>query len=140
MKNLNIRKKFISLVTAGVLALIPTASQALTGYGDYVKSDSILAMRWSDDLDSEKIGSVPAGQPMRRLYSCDNGWDLVRYNNKLGFVYSSYFRDISDKNIYSGQSFSECRKMLLTNSPVCLSLGPSFNDKNNYNKKKIIGI
>lgn len=127
MKNLNIRKKFISLVTAGVLALIPTASQALTGYGDYVKSDSILAMRWSDDLDSEKIGSVPAGQPMRRLYSCDNGWDLVEYDGRLGFIRSSYTYDISDLN--SGVNYMDKHVTLQCNRDTNLYLDCVNDDK-----------
>lgn len=130
--NIKINKKILSLLLASNILLMPSgfAEGEIITQGDKIVSSDVINMRIDSNITSCKVDEVYKNDPVDRILSFDNGWDLVRYNNKLGFVYSSYFRDISDKNIYSGQSFSECRKMLLTNSPVCLSLGPSFNDKN----------
>lgn len=97
IKNLKINKKILSILVGVGLTLIPVTGLAIEGQGDYIKTDSRVNFRISNDLNSDAIGSIRGDTELYRIYSCDNNFDLVEYDHKLGFVCSDYTYDVSDE-------------------------------------------
>ena len=129
---LKINKKLISLALAGTLALAPFNTLAdiyLTS--DYEIANSNVNVRISDNIDSKRIGGIKKGTKVERIFVSDKNWDLIRYNNTLGYVSHDYMIPL-EKEEYTYVDHVEYKDTIYTNSKVNLRLGP---DKSN----KVIG-
>ena len=123
---IKINKKVSAFVLAGGIALshIPHVNAEMRTEGDKIKAVKTVNVRCDNNLGGERIDSLPKGQDAQRILSCDNGWSLIRYNKKIGFVKDEFIEDISDENIYSNLDFTEMRKILMTKENVYLRLDP----------------
>lgn len=54
-------------------------------------------LRSSNTSDSIKIGQLQIYDKAYKILSCDNGWDLVRYNDKIGYVFRDYIDYTADE-------------------------------------------
>ena len=128
---INIKKRALSLLVAGNILLchagIVKAKADMTSQGDYITAQEAVNLRIGNDINETKIDLIKKGTTIRRILSCDNGWDLVEVNGVLGFVAREYFTDISNENIYADITFTEMHKMLETREDVVMHLGPSGN-------------
>jgi len=80
--------------------------------------------RASNSADSMKIGNLNIGDEAYRILSCDNNWDLVRYNGKLGFVCRDY---LEYTNEYVDSSYEHMPKndIVLTNTDLNFRTAPT---------------
>ena len=127
--NMNLKlnkKKILSLLVLGniVLSHVPHANAEMKVEGDKIKANTTVNIRLDNNLDGERISSIKNNQVATRILSCDNGWDLISYNGKLGFVKDEFFTDISDENIYCDIDFTEARKILKTSDKVNMRIDP----------------
>ena len=96
MININ-KKKILSLLLTGniVLCHLPYANAEFNRKGDRVRSTTVVNIRDNDSLDGEIIGSLKKNTIVKRILSSDNGWDLIEYNGKIGFVKNDYLEQYS---------------------------------------------
>ena len=150
--NIRISKKFIALVTSAVLGVTgylslkkengycegiinneDVISTNITVDDNFSKCDSVITtknvnMRLGTSKDTFKLGTIQKGAIVDRIIS-SNGFDLVRYNNRIVFVSSDY----TDSNIpdYNNEYYSvlEETDIIHTTTKVFFRLGPSKNEK-----------
>lgn len=124
--NLKLNKKTLALFVAGNMMLtnIPHASAEMKVQGDTIQATTKVNIRLNNDIEADRISSIGKDEIAIRILSCDNGWDLISYNDKLGFVKSEYFFDRSDENIYCDLTFTEVRKILKTTTNVNMRINP----------------
>ena len=120
------KKKILSLLLTGTLALtnLPYAMAEMQVEGDKVKATKKVNVRTNNGFDGDIIGSIPKGDMVHRILSCDNGWSLIRHNHRIGFVKDEFITDITDENIYCDLDFYEIRCTLRTIDNVNLRLDP----------------
>ena len=63
-------------------------------------SENILKVREKEDVDSEIIMKIPAGEKVEILEQLETGWDLVKYNDKEGYIVnvSTNFKESNTNN------------------------------------------
>ena len=130
MKNLKINKYLISLLITGSITLgagsFTVANAEFMTQGDYIVASSGINMRLSNDVEATRIGGIEISQVAERLLTTENGWDLVRYNNHLGFVCGDFtMRYGSDSS--SNYTYKEMKtRGIIKKNDVNLRLGPSL--------------
>ena len=129
------KKKVLSLLTAGLISLshLPHVSAEIKTEGDKITAKVKVNIRVNNNIDSELLGRLKENVTAKRIFSCDNGWSLVEYDGRLGFVKNEFIKDISNENIYCDTDFYETRKILLTNSDAKMHLD-CFNESNIVSK------
>ena len=60
------------------------------GIYDVVYATTDVNLRSSNTTESLKIGKLKIGEAAYKIFSCDNNWDLVRYNETLAYVCRDY--------------------------------------------------
>ena len=78
------KKSLRNLVATAVIAATVITASATAFAGQYVQTD--MNFRSGASKTSTCIGGVPAGAEVEVLGST-NGWDLVRYNGKTGYIH-----------------------------------------------------
>ena len=78
------RKSIKNFVIGAVMAATVMSASAAAFAGQFVQTD--MNFRSGASKTSACIGSVPAGAEVEVLGS-NNGWDLVRYNGKTGYIH-----------------------------------------------------
>lgn len=100
--NLKIRKKCVSLLLTGALALsygsIAKAKTINFEDYDYVKSTTNVNIRLGNDTSFDKIGRIKEGDVAYRILTCDNNWVLVNYNGTIGYVSGDYLEEYKEHN------------------------------------------
>ena len=81
---MKMKKSLRNLVVGAVMAATVITASATAFAGQYVQTD--MNFRSGASKTSASIGSVPAGAEVEVLGST-NGWDLVRYNGKTGYIH-----------------------------------------------------
>ena len=84
--------------------------------------------RSSNSADSMKIGNLNVGDAAYRILSCDNNWDLVRYNGQLGFVCRDYL-EYSNEYVESSYEHMPKNDIVLTNTDLNFRSEPSTDGK-----------
>lgn len=84
--------------------------------------------RSSNSADSMKIGNLNVGDAAYRILSCDNNWDLVRYNGQLGFVCRDYL-EYSNEYVSSSYEHMPKNDIVLTNTDLNFRSEPSTDGK-----------
>lgn len=121
------KKKIMALLLAGGLSLIKVpVSAIMTREGDKVKANVKVNFRINNDIESTRIGSIKQGELLKRILSCDNGWSLVEYNGRLGFVKNDFIDECEDYDLYHSIDFSEERKKLIIQEYTLMRLDPFY--------------
>ena len=80
-------------------------------------------MRLNDNIESERIGKISKNQEVEVLITINDDWDLVRYNNVIGFVRREYLDGLVEPNF--NNYISLISGTVTTLDDVRLRLGPS---------------
>jgi len=123
---IKVNKKALSLIVLCniLLSHVPHASAEMDTKGDKVRTSATVNVRSDSSIDSDVISYLKKNTIAKRILSCDNGWDLIEYNGKLGFVKSEYLRLYTDENIYCDLDFYETRKLFKTDYPSNIYIEP----------------
>lgn len=87
--NLHIRKKLFSLLMASSIALTSSSYGEIVNTNDEVKTTKNVNMRLSPSLDGQVISRINKDEVIYRIFR-DDKWNLVLYNNKLGYVLDDF--------------------------------------------------
>ena len=81
---MKMKKSLRNLIVGAVMAATVITASATAFAGQYVQTD--MNFRSGASKTCASIGSVPAGAEVEVLGST-NGWDLVKYNGKTGYIH-----------------------------------------------------
>ena len=126
--NLNVRKKMLSLLVTTTLVLnrgmVSANAEERFDQGDHLRSTVNLNIRMDANVDALKIGLVGKNQTVFRILSYDDEWDLVCYDNIIGFVQSRYLKSINNhKDTVFHQKVED---LIIFNNNVNFRLKPSI--------------
>lgn len=140
---MNTKVKIAAMLLTGgiIIGGCTTQTQALAAYNESTIettgatiSNNVSAMvafaiqnvnlRYSNTKDSLKIDTLTRDDVMYKIMSCDNNWDLVRYNGKIGYVCRDYIR-YSDE--YYQQEYEHFKQsdIVLTTTELNFRLEPN---------------
>ena len=125
---IKINKKALALLVGTSLVLTPqkTKSQIFDA-GATMNANTTVNIRLSNTTESQIIGQINQHNTATRIFSCDNGWDLIRYKDKIGYVYSPYFNiEVSKQNNYMHQELND---IVITTTNLNFRLSPSLDGK-----------
>lgn len=92
----------------------------------YATSD--VNFRSSNSTSAMKIGNLNVGDAAYRILSCDNNWDLVRYNGQIGFVCRDYLQ-YTDEYVESEYEHMPKNDIVLTNTDLNFRTAPTKEGK-----------
>ena len=125
--NIKIKKKALSVLCASCILITSNVYAEMKTENDYVGAKTNVNIRLSDTTESNKLGLFERQNTAYRILSTDN-WDLINYNDTIGFVSHQYVNVIDETNRDLIQ-YTEVNDILYTTTDLNLRLGPSTNDK-----------
>lgn len=138
IKNLNVKKKLLLLLLTSTLVfhgeignkklkVSADDTEQFIMRNDYVTTIDSVNLRNDDSLFGEIICTINDNVQLKRILSANDNWNLVIYNDKLGFVQGDFIKFSNDSNdellIENKDGF------VIANTGINLRLGPSTNDK-----------
>ena len=78
------KKSIRNLVIGAAMAITALGASTAAFAGQYVQND--MNFRSGASTSAAAIGSVPAGAQVELIRS-ENGWDLVSYNGRTGYIH-----------------------------------------------------
>ena len=127
---LNVKKGLMSLLMVGYLVLNRegiNAKAATYNQGDQVRTTSNVDMQIDDSMDSDIVGFIGEGEKVYRILSTDNGYDLVWYNNTIGYVNNEYL--FYEKDFDKDVIHYEIKDILKTTTRVNFRSMPTTDSK-----------
>lgn len=121
--NINIKKKALSLLCASFVLVTSNVYAEMKTENDYVDAKTDVNIRLSDTVKSNKIGLFEYQDTAYRILSVNN-WDLIRYNDTIGFVCHQYV-DVPNISGYDSREYTEVHDILYTTTSLNFRLGPS---------------
>lgn len=108
-----------NIVLESTGATISNSTNTILAY-----AEKSVNLRSSNTKDSLKIDTLDENDVMYKIMSCDNSWDLVRYNGKIGYVCRDYIR-YSDE--YYQQEYEHLKQndIVLTSTDLNFRLEPN---------------
>ena len=130
MKDIKINAKGIAFVTSVVLGVAGYSIAKADNFanrGDSIVTTKVVNMRLGPSTEYFKVGEVPRNAYCNRLISI-NGFDLVRFGDRLIFVSDDYTND--DIEDYNNEYYyvEEEKDLVKTTTEVNFRLGPSTNE------------
>ena len=130
MKDIKINAKGIAFVTSivlGVAGYSIAKADDFANRGDSIVTKKVVNMRLGPSTEYFKVGEVPKNAYCNRIISI-NGFDLVRYGDRLIFVSDDYTND--DIEDYNNEYYyiEEEKDLIKTTTEVNFRLGPSTNE------------
>lgn len=123
---INLRKKALSILCASFVFVNSNVYAETKTENDYVYAESSVNIRYSDSIDSNKLGVFKVNDIAYRILSSDN-WSLIKYNDNIGYVSAEYISSFTDND--SSYEYYEVNDILYTNENLNFRLGPSIDDK-----------
>lgn len=123
---INIKKSALSILCASCVLVTNNAYANLETKNDYIEAKTKVNIRFSESTKSIKMGELENKSVAYRILSSNN-WDLIRYNDKIGYVCHDYVNDKEETLITD--TYTEVNDILYTTSKVNFRLGPSLEDK-----------
>ena len=93
-----------------------------------VYANTDLNIRTSNNSNSLVIGNLKMYEGAYKILSCDNNWDLVKVNNKIGFVYRDYL-DYSNENYDMQYQYNIKNDIVLTTTNLNFRTEPNGDSK-----------
>lgn len=122
-----------SSIAVGTPIVLKTkkAKAEFTMRNDVVTATDNVNMRLGDDIYEDIICQIKKDEIINRILSRDNGWDLVIYKDKIGFLCGDYVDSSlsSKEEVDSSFLISELNGYAISNDNINLRLGPSTDDK-----------
>ena len=95
-----------------------------------VQANSVVNLRSSNTSDSIWLDQLQVYDTAYKILSCDNGWDLVKFNDKIGYVFRDYIT--YTENVYETEY-----KHVKHNDIVITTGSLNFREEPTANSKKI---
>ena len=125
--NINIKKKALSLLCASCVLVTSNVYAEMKVENDYVDAKTDVNIRLSDTTKSNKLGLFDYRNSAYRILSVNN-WDLIRYNDIIGYVCHQYV-NVKDEKGNDFHQYTEVHDILYTTDNLNLRLGPSTDYK-----------
>ena len=93
-----------------------------------VRATTNVNLRSSNSADSMKLGTLKLGEAAYRILSCENNWDLIRYDGDLYFVCRDYL-EYTNEYIESNYEHIPKNDIVLTNTDLNFRSEPSTEGK-----------
>lgn len=123
---INIKKKALSVLLSSCVLVSSNAYAKLENKGDYVSANSNVNMRLGEEIERKKIGLFDKYNIAYRILTID-GWDLIKYNNKIGFVKTEYVESLNTSEM-PYLEHTEVNDLLYANANINLRLSPEIAD------------
>lgn len=95
-----------------------------------VQANTVVNLRSSNTADSIWLDQLQIYDTAYKILSCDNGWDLVKYNDKIGYVFRDYIT-------YTEEAY-EPEYIHIRHDDIVLTTGSlNFREQPTSNSKKI---
>lgn len=79
-----------------IIPTIPEIQEEVVEGLTIVKPTTTVNVRANNSVNSLKIGSLDISETAIRILSLENGWDLVKINNRLGYINNSYLEETNE--------------------------------------------
>lgn len=93
-----------------------------------VRATTNVNLRSSNSADSMKLGTLKLGEAAYRILSCENNWDLIRYDGDLYFVCRDYL-EYTNEYVESDYEHIPKNDIVLTNTDLNFRSEPSTEGK-----------
>lgn len=120
---IKIRKKALSILCASYVFITGNVYAEIKTENDYIEAKTNVNIRFGESTKSNKTGVLSYGEVAYRILSVDN-WDLVKYNNMIGYVSHEYV-NVLNKTDNVNNEYYEAKDILYTTANVNFRLGPS---------------
>lgn len=124
---ISIKKKAISVLCASFVLITNNAYAEMKTENNYVEAKTNVNIRYGETTKSNKIGLFKNEDSAYRILSIDD-WDLIKYNDMIGFVCNEYTKKTSNDN-NEKCNYTEVNDILYATADVNFRLGPSKKDK-----------
>lgn len=95
-----------------------------------VQANTTVNLRSSNTADSIWLDQLQVYDTAYKILSCDNGWDLVKYNDKIGYVFRDYIT-------YTEEAYEPEYKHIKHDDIVLTTGSLNFREKPTANSKKL---
>ena len=95
-----------------------------------VQANTTVNLRSSNTADSIWLDQLQVYDTAYKILSCDNGWDLVKYNDKIGYVFREYIT-------YTEEAYEPEYKHIKHDDIVLTTGSLNFREKPTANSKKL---
>lgn len=96
-----------------------------------VKANTTVNLRSSNTTESLKIDQLQIYDKAYKILSCDNNWDLVKFNGKIGYVFRDYIT-------YTSESYDIENKHIKYEDIVITNETLNFREQPNTNSNKLL--
>ena len=93
-----------------------------------VIATTTVNLRSSNTADSIKLDQLQIYDKAYKILSCDNGWDLVRFNNKIGYVFREYI-DYTNNQYETNYNHIKHDDIVITTGTLNFREQPTANSK-----------
>lgn len=93
-----------------------------------VQATTTVNLRSSNTSESLQLDQLQIYDRAYKLLSCDNGWDLVKFNDKIGYVFREYI-DYTVNEYESGYNHIKCDDIVLTTGSLNFRTEPTANSE-----------
>lgn len=91
-----------------------------------VQANTTVNLRSSNTTDSLKLDQLQLYDKAYKLLSCDNNWDLVKYNEKIGYVFRDYIT-YTEEEYKTNYKHVKCEDIVLTTGTLNFREQPTTN-------------
>ena len=95
-----------------------------------LQANSVANLRSSNTQDSIWLDQLQIYDTAYKILSCDNGWDLVRYNDKIGYVYRDFMN-------YTNEQYESEYKHIKHDDIVLTTSSLNFREQPTSDSKRI---
>ena len=81
-----------------------------------VEANTTVNLRSSNTSESLQLDQLQIYDKAYKIMSCDNGWDLIRYNDKIGYVFRDYITYTDEEYVTEYKHFKYEDIVLTTGS------------------------
>lgn len=93
-----------------------------------VIATTTVNLRSSNTADSIKLDQLQIYDKAYKILSCDNGWDLVRFNDKIGYVFRDYI-DYTNNQYETDYNHVKHDDIVITTGTLNFREQPTANSK-----------
>jgi len=111
-----------------VIPTVPEITEPVVEGLAVVKPTTTVNVRVNSSVNSLKIGSLDINDTAIRILSLENGWDLVKINDRLGYINNSYLQE-TDETIEQENNYVLKNDIVLTTTTLNFRTEPTTSSK-----------
>lgn len=111
-----------------VIPTVPEITEPVVEGLAVVKPTTTVNVRVNSSVNSLKIGSLDINETAIRILSLENGWDLVKINDRLGYINNSYLQE-TDETIEQENNYILKNDIVLTTTTLNFRTEPTTSSK-----------